>query len=83
MREKSSTSTELNTFNQGIRIIQPEGNKEPQHLYNVQELQQQREKKDHETDELGEKGLKGLHCVALSSTQPSGSGGEMKKKKEI
>lgn len=36
--------------------------------------------KHHETDEFGEKALKGLHCVALSSTQPSGSSGEMKKK---
>lgn len=42
-----------------------------------------KEEKDHETDEFGEKGVKGLHCLALSSTQPSGSSGEMKKKKEI
>lgn len=76
-------STELNTFDQGIQIIQPVKQRAPTHLYNVQELQRRRGKKNHETDELGEKGLKGLHCVALSSTQPSGSSGEMKKKKEI
>lgn len=77
---KAVLSTELNTFNQGIQIIQPEWNKEPHTLIQRARTSMTKGKKDHETDEFGEKGLKGLHCVALSSTQPSGSSRKMKKK---